>query len=199
MRYNFTKRLLDIAVSFMALLAAAPLIVAVAICIVITSGRPILFLQNRPGLNGQPFTMVKFRTMRPFIQAKGWTTDATRMTRLGGLLRSTSIDELPTLWNVIRGEMSLVGPRPLLMKYLDLYTPAQARRMEVKPGLTGLAQINGRNAQTWHQRFEFDLEYIERRSMSLDAYILVRTAAKVLKREGISAEGQVTMPEFRGD
>jgi len=162
-------------------------------------GPPILFEQERPGLGGNPFVMRKFRTMRPIDPDNGWVDDASRMTRLGSLLRSTSIDELPTIWNVITGEMSLVGPRPLLMRYLERYTPEQARRMEVPPGLTGLAQVSGRNAQSWDERFAYDVAYVDSSSLRLDVTILARTARTVLRREGVSADGEATMSEFRGN
>jgi lipopolysaccharide/colanic/teichoic acid biosynthesis glycosyltransferase len=153
----------------------------------------VLFRQVRPGLAGQPFELVKFRTMR-----SGTGSDAERLTSLGRFLRSTSLDELPELWNVLRGDMSLVGPRPLLVEYLDLYSPRQARRHEVRPGITGLAQVAGRNLVGWDERFELDVEYVERRSLGLDLRILWRTAVAVVRREGVTAEGEATMPPFRG-
>jgi lipopolysaccharide/colanic/teichoic acid biosynthesis glycosyltransferase len=161
-------------------------------------GRPVLFRQRRPGLYEKPFTIVKFRTMREANPKVGLITDADRLTPFGSALRSTSLDELPTLWNVLRGDMSLVGPRPLLMEYLPRYTPEQARRHDVRPGITGLAQVSGRNAIDWEERLRADVDYVERRSISLDFAILARTILSVLRREGISAVGEVTMPEFPG-
>jgi lipopolysaccharide/colanic/teichoic acid biosynthesis glycosyltransferase len=150
-------------------------------------------------MDGVPFTMRKFRTMLPVDEARGFTDDSSRMTSFGRTLRSTSLDELPTLWNVIRGDMSLVGPRPLLMKYLPLYSPEQARRHEVRPGLTGLAQISGRNAISWEDKFRLDVQYIERRSLRMDLQILRDTVRAVVRREGITETGSATMTEFRGE
>lgn len=192
------KRLMDLAIAVPALILTAPVQAAAAIGIALTLGRPILFKQRRPGLHGEPFQMRKFRTMRPIDPSLGLITDASRLTKFGQFLRSTSIDELPTLWNIIRSEMSLVGPRPLLMEYLDRYTPEQARRMEVKPGLTGLAQITGRNAQSWEQRFSLDLRYVDNQSTKLDVIILLKTLKTVLKREGITGDGHATMAKFNG-
>jgi lipopolysaccharide/colanic/teichoic acid biosynthesis glycosyltransferase len=159
-------------------------------------GSPVLFRQERPGLDARPFTLVKFRTMRAASSTPA--DDARRLTSLGAWLRATSLDELPTLWCVLKGDMSLVGPRPLLMEYLDRYTPEQARRHEVRPGVTGLAQVSGRNRISWEAKFALDLEYVEQRSLRLDLWILARTCRQVLRREGIAADGSVTMPEFRG-
>lgn len=192
------KRVLDIVIAVPLLLLTLPIQALAALGIRVTMGRPVLFEQERPGLDGKPFMMRKFRTMRPIQPSKGWIDDASRLTRLGSFLRSTSIDELPTIWNIVNGDMSLVGPRPLLMRYLDRYTPEQARRMDVPPGLTGLAQVSGRNAQTWDERFAFDVDYVDTCSLKLDLEILARTAWTVLRREGVSAEGEATMPEFRG-
>lgn len=192
------KRILDLAISLPVLLLSLPVQAAAALAIRLAMGSPVLFTQTRPGLHGEPFEMRKFRTMRPVDHARGWTDDASRMTSLGSLLRSTSIDELPTLWNIVRGDMSVVGPRPLLMRYLDRYSPEQARRMEVPPGLTGLAQVNGRNAQSWEERFAYDVEYVDSCSPTLDMQILVKTVAAVLRREGITAQGEATMSEFTG-
>lgn len=180
------------------LIATLPLQTLTALTIRSTMGSPILFAQVRPGLGGKPFLMYKFRTMHPIDPDRGWTDDASRLTRLGSLLRSTSIDELPTIWNIVNGDMSLVGPRPLLMRYLDRYTNEQARRMEVRPGLTGLAQVSGRNEQGWEERFACDVFYVENYSLWLDIKILARTAWTVLKRDGISAQGEATMSEFWG-
>ena len=192
------KRALDLLVSVPLLVLSAPIQLVAALGIRATMGPPVLFAQTRPGLRGRPFVMRKFRTMNPVDPARGWLDDASRLTRLGTLFRSTSIDELPTIWNIVKGDMSLVGPRPLLMRYLERYTPEQARRMEVRPGLTGLAQVSGRNAQGWEERFALDVIYVETSSLSLDISILVRTVLTVLRREGVTAEGEATMPEFRG-
>jgi lipopolysaccharide/colanic/teichoic acid biosynthesis glycosyltransferase len=193
------KRLLDVCLAGIAAVAASPILAIVALAIGVTMGRPILFRQRRPGLHGKPFKMLKFRTMTSATGADGaLLPDAERLTRLGRFLRSTSLDELPELFNVLRGDMSLVGPRPLRMKYLDRYTPEQMRRHEVKPGITGWAQINGRNAISWEEKFRLDVWYVDNRSLWLDLWILVRTIAQVLSRRGISAEAHATMPEFLG-
>jgi lipopolysaccharide/colanic/teichoic acid biosynthesis glycosyltransferase len=191
--YDPLKRALDVLLAGAALLLFSPVLVGVALAIALTDGRPVLFAQRRPGRHGRPFTLVKFRTMRA-----GPGSDADRLTRLGKSLRATSLDELPTLWNVLRGHMSLVGPRPLLMSYLDRYTPEQRRRHEVRPGITGLAQVRGRNALGWEQRFAADIEYVERRSLALDLQLLARTVRAVAGRRGIAATGHATMPEFLG-
>lgn len=192
------KRLLDLVVSVPILLLSLPVQAVAALAIRITMGSPVLFSQTRPGLNGQPFEMRKFRTMHPIDPSRGWTDDNSRLTRLGAFLRSTSVDELPTLWNIIWGDMSLVGPRPLLMSYLERYSSSQARRMEALPGLTGLAQVNGRNAQTWDERFAWDVEYVDSASLRTDLKILLKTVLTVARRDGISAEGEATMSEFTG-
>jgi sugar transferase EpsL len=180
-------------------LVLSPLLLAVAGIVRIFLGSPVLFRQSRPGYKARPFTCIKFRTMTDRRDANGQLlSDAERLTPLGRFLRSTSLDELPELINVIGGEMSLVGPRPLLMQYLDRYTPEQMRRHEVKPGITGWAQINGRNAVSWEQKFAFDIWYVENRSFWRDLKILALTPWKTLKRQGISNEGHVTMPEFMG-
>ena len=192
------KRALDITIAVPLFLFTLPVQALAALGILVTMGSPVLFAQERPGLGGKPFMMRKFRTMHPIDPNRGWIDDASRMTRLGALLRSTSVDELPTIWNIVNGDMSLVGPRPLLMRYLERYSPRQARRMEVPPGLTGLAQVSGRNAQGWDERFAFDVTYVDNCSLGLDIRILARTAWTVLRREGVSAEGEATMSEFRG-
>jgi lipopolysaccharide/colanic/teichoic acid biosynthesis glycosyltransferase len=192
------KRAVDVAVAGPLLLASAPVQAVVAVAVAARLGRPVLFRQRRPGLHGEPFTILKFRTMRPVDVPAGRVDDASRLTRLGRFLRATSLDELPTLVNVLHGDMSLVGPRPLLMAYLTRYSPAQARRHEVRPGLTGLAQVSGRNAVGWDERLALDVEYVDTRSMRLDLTILRRTVGAVLRREGISADGEATMPEFVG-
>lgn len=192
------KRLFDLTIAVPVLLLTSPVHAAIGGLIAHKMGRPVLFRQSRPGLHGAPFELIKFRTMRPIDEARGWVDDDSRLTRLGRTLRSTSLDELPTFINVIRGDMSLVGPRPLLMEYLDRYTAEQARRHEVLPGLTGLAQVSGRNALTWEQKFGLDLSYVEHQSLALDLKILLRTLWIVVSRRGISSEGTATMPIFRG-
>ncbi|MCG7322024.1 sugar transferase [Arsenicicoccus bolidensis] len=195
--YPRVKRATDVLVAGAALTLASPLIGAVAIAVRCELGSPVLFRQQRPGLHGAPFELVKFRTMLLPDQV-GTEEDAARMTRLGQMLRATSLDELPTLWNVLRGDMSLVGPRPLLMSYLPLYTEQQARRHDVRPGVTGLAQVSGRNALSWEERFVLDLDYVERLTPLLDLVILWRTVTAVFRRSGISAPGQATMSVFTG-
>ena len=194
------KPSLDFVVTVAALLLAAPLLLFIAIAVRVNLGSPVLFRQQRPGLRGRPFTMVKFRTMRDAIGRDGRPLpDADRLTAFGRLLRSTSLDELPELWNVLRGDMSLVGPRPLLMEYLDRYTPEQARRHEVRPGVTGWAQVHGRNALSWEERFHLDVWYVDHRSFRLDLQILIRTFTIVLRRTGVSAKGEATMSAFKGN
>lgn len=176
-----------------------PLLAVVAVLVRWKLGSPVLFRQKRPGRGGAIFEMVKFRTMRDDRDESGrLRPDEERLTAFGRWLRATSLDELPELWNVIRGEMSLVGPRPLLIEYLPRYTPRQARRHEVRPGITGLAQIKGRNALSWEEKFEWDVAYVERQSLWLDVQILLLTVRKVLIRDGISAPGAATMPKFTG-
>lgn len=192
------KRLLDLALTTPALVLSLPVQAVAALAIRRTMGSPVLFRQRRPGLDGEPFEMLKFRTMLLPDPERGLVSDADRMTRLGGFLRSTSLDELPTLWNIVKGDMSVVGPRPLLVQYLDRYTPEQARRHEVRPGLTGLAQVSGRNAISWEEKFTHDVEYVDGLSFVLDVRIILRTVLQVLRRDGIAAEGEVTMPEFTG-
>lgn len=193
------KRLVDLLGAASALVAAAPLLSGVAVVVRLRLGSPVFFRQQRPGLRGKPFELIKFRTMRDALDRDGRPLpDELRLTPLGRLLRSTSLDELPELWNVLRGDMSLVGPRPLLMEYLPLYSSTQSRRHDVRPGLTGWAQVNGRNSLTWEQKFEMDVWYVDHRSMLLDFKIMALTAWKVLRRDGISAEGSATMPAFGG-
>jgi len=195
----YLKRVFDIVVSAVALTVLAPVMGLIALLVWRTMGRPVLFRQARPGLHGKPFVMYKFRTMRDLRDAEGnLLPDEARLTPFGRWLRATSLDELPELVNVLRGEMSLVGPRPLLMEYLERYTPEQARRHEVKPGITGWAQIHGRNNLSWDERFKLDVWYVDNWSLWLDVKILWRTLWMVLRREGISAQGHATMPEFRG-
>jgi sugar transferase EpsL len=193
------KRLFDIMLSFSALLMLSPVIVILAILVRIKLGSPVLFNQNRPGLHGTAFHLFKFRTMTDARDAEGiLLSDADRLTPFGKWLRSSSLDELPTLWNILRGEMSMVGPRPLLVEYLPLYSQRQRRRHDVKPGLTGWAQINGRNALSWEEKFELDVWYVDHASFTLDLKIIWLTLGKVLRREGISATGDATMPKFTG-
>ena len=192
------KRAMDIAGAGVGLIVVSPVIAASAVAVWVTMGRPIFFRQQRPGLGGEPFVLIKFRTMRPPEEGEEMIgNDEGRITKVGKFLRSTSLDELPTLWNVLRGEMSLVGPRPLLMRYLDRYTDEQARRHEVKPGITGWAQINGRNALDWDEKFSLDLWYVDHWSPGVDLKILFQTVRKVVLREGISSDGHATMPEFQ--
>jgi lipopolysaccharide/colanic/teichoic acid biosynthesis glycosyltransferase len=196
--HDLLQRTLDVTVALVMLVVTAPLMLAVAALVASRLGRPVFFRQPRPGLHGRTFTMVKFRTMRDVDPARGLVTDADRMTRLGRLLRATSVDELPTFLNIVKGDMSLVGPRPLLVRYLDRYTPTQARRHLVRPGLTGLAQVRGRNALSWEDRFELDVWYVDHRTLPLNLRILAETVLTVLRRDGIAAEGEATMPEFLG-
>ncbi len=193
------KRLFDLIVATVLLVLLCIPLLLLAVMIRFRLGSPVLFRQARPGLHGREFSLVKFRTMTDARGADGHLLpDAQRLTRFGSLLRSTSLDELPELWNVLSGEMSLVGPRPLLMEYLPLYTPEQARRHEVRPGVTGWAQVNGRNALSWEDRFKLDVWYVDHRTFWLDLRILGMTVRKVLVRDGISAEGEATMPRFTG-
>ena len=194
--FDWVKRVADIALSAIALALTAPLQASVALVVRLRLGRPILFRQVRPGRYGIPFTLVKFRTMTA-VDAEGEPLpDADRLTRLGRTLRATSIDELPTLWNVLRGDMSLVGPRPLLFEYLPLYSEEQRRRHEVRPGITGLAQVSGRNALPWPERLALDVAYVDRRSIAMDLRILALTVGKVLRRDGITAAGEATVTRF---
>lgn len=192
-------RVRDLVVAVPALVLSAPAQLVVAAVVAARLGRPVLFRQTRAGRHGEPFRLLKFRTMLDVDEAAGLLTDEQRLTPTGRVLRATSLDELPGLWNVVRGDMALVGPRPLLVDYLPLYSPEQARRHEVPPGLTGLAQVSGRNAVGWAERLRLDVEYVDRRSLALDLRLLCRTVAVVLRREGISADGQATMSRFTGD
>lgn len=193
------KRWLDVAASGLAMLLMSPLLLAVAVAVRLGLGSPVLFSQERPGQNGRLFRMYKFRTMRDACDSQGQPlADERRLTRLGSWLRKTSLDELPGLWNILRGDMSLVGPRPLLPAYLDRYTDSQARRHEVRPGLTGLAQVRGRNSLAWEEKFELDVQYVENVSLSHDLKILLATVAKVVTQADVSADGHATMPEFMG-
>jgi sugar transferase EpsL len=193
------KRALDLAIALPLILFGWPLLALTALLVRLRLGSPLLFRQQRPGLEGRPFTLLKFRTMSDARDDRGiLLQDAQRLTRFGEFLRRTSLDELPELVNVLKGEMSLVGPRPLLMQYLDRYTPEQMRRHEVKPGITGWAQVNGRNALTWEDKFALDIWYVDHRSLWLDIKILLLTLWKAITREGISHPGQATMEEFTG-
>lgn len=194
--YDSVKRMLDVVSSTAGLIVLSPVMLAVALLVRLRLGRPVLFAQQRPGKGGRLFTLRKFRSMQNLDAASPRVTDGQRLTRFGNVLRSTSLDELPSLWNVLRGDMSVVGPRPLLVEYLPLYTTEQARRHEVRPGITGLAQVNGRNELTWESKFALDVSYVDRRSFGLDARILVATLRAVLLREGISAPGQATVVKF---
>lgn len=193
------KRILDLGVSFTVLIALSPILIIAALLVRVILGSPVLFKQTRPGLHEKPFILIKFRTMTDVRDKDGHLLpDAERLTRLGIFLRKSSMDELPELFNVLKGDMSLVGPRPLLMQYLERYTPAQARRHEVKPGLTGWAQVNGRNALTWEEKFKLDVWYVDHHSFWLDIKIIFLTIWKIFKREGINQAGQATVEEFKG-
>ena len=196
---NKIKRFLDISISAVALVLLSPVLLIVGWKVSKNLGSPVFFSQTRPGLNGKPFEMIKFRTMLDANDKEGNPLpDDQRMTSFGTMLRSASLDELPELWNVLKGDMSLVGPRPLLMEYLPLYNDDQRRRHEVRPGITGWAQVNGRNSLSWDERFKLDVWYVDHQSFWLDLKILFLTVKKVLMRDGISAEGEVTMSKFTG-
>ena len=193
------KRFFDIVVSILALLVLSPVLAILAFQVRHKLGRPVVFRQTRPGLHERPFAILKFRTMTDDRDADGsLLPDSDRLPPFGRFLRSTSLDELPELWNVLKGDMSLVGPRPLLMEYLELYSDEQARRHEVRPGITGWAQVNGRNALTWEDKFSLDVWYVDNHSLWLDLKILILTIAKVFKREGVSQDGHATMERFEG-
>jgi sugar transferase EpsL len=193
------KRCFDCAVAPILLMVLSPLFLLISFLLLLTSGKPILFRQERPGRYGKPFVLYKFRTMTDAEDGGGeLLPDASRLTRGGRFLRSTSLDELPELVNVLKGDMSLVGPRPLLMQYLDRYTPEQSRRLRIKPGITGWAQVNGRNALTWEKRFKLDVWYVDNLSFWLDLKILAITISKIVKREGINQPGEATAEEFQG-
>ncbi|UVL17972.1 sugar transferase [Pseudomonas sp. B21-023] len=193
------KRLVDVVLASLGLLVLAPVILLVAIAIRRRLGSPVIFSQVRPGLHGKPFKMVKFRTMRDAFDTDGNPLpDAQRMTPFGNFLRASSLDELPELWNVLKGDMSLVGPRPLLMEYLPLYSSEQYRRHEVRPGISGWAQVNGRNALSWEDKFDLDVWYVDNRSLTLDLKIIFLTLKKVVIREGINGAGEATMSKFTG-
>ncbi|MFO7870483.1 MAG: sugar transferase [Kiritimatiellia bacterium] len=193
------KRGFDIMTAVVGLLVLSPVLGLVALLVRFCMGPPVLFRQERPGYKERSFTLLKFRTMKDTGRAGGNIPDQQqRITKLGGMLRRLSLDELPELWNVLKGDMSIVGPRPLLMQYLDLYSPRQRRRHEMKPGITGWAQVNGRNAITWEQKFEYDVWYVDNWSLLLDLKIVMLTIFRVLSGKGVSAEGHATMPEFQG-
>lgn len=193
------KRFIDVSLSFFGLILLSPIIGVVSFFVWRKLGAPVLFKQVRPGLNGKPFKMLKFRTMRDLVDSQGAVLpDEMRMTKFGSFLRSSSLDELPGLWNVLVGDMSLVGPRPLLVEYLGLYTPEQSRRHNVRPGVTGWAQINGRNSLSWEDKFKLDTWYVDNQSLFLDFKIMFLTFKKVIIRDGISAEGESTMSRFTG-
>jgi sugar transferase EpsL len=193
------KRFIDVTIALVVGLLASPLLAVLFVLVRIKLGSPVLFAQVRPGMHGKPFQMLKFRTMTTMTDSFGnLLPDAERLTAFGKFLRSTSLDELPELWNVLKGDMSLVGPRPLLMEYLPLYSEEQARRHEVRPGITGWAQINGRNAIGWDEKFKLDVWYVDNQAFWLDVRILWLTAQKVVQREGVSAQGEATMPKFTG-
>lgn len=191
------NRIFDIALALPVAVVTLPVQAAVAAVVARKLGRPVLFRQERPGLHGKPFTIRKFRTMVPVSAELGLLDDDVRLTEFGRWLRSTSLDELPSLWNVVRGDMSLVGPRPLLMQYLDRYNDEEARRHDVKPGITGLSQVSGRNCLSWDDRLRLDVRYVDHHSLRLDLSILAKTISAVLSRKGIAAQGTATMPEFR--
>ncbi len=194
------KRLFDMVAAAVALLLLSPVIALVAWKVRKNLGAPVFFRQQRPGRDGKPFEMVKFRTMRDAVDVHGNVLpDSERMTPFGSFLRASSLDELPELWNVLKGDMSLVGPRPLLVEYLPLYSPEQYRRHDVRPGVTGWAQINGRNALSWEDKFRLDVWYVDNRSLWLDLKILFLTVKKVVKKDGISADGEATMSKFTGN
>jgi len=193
------KRIMDSIFSVMVLIVMLPFLIGLGLVVRCKMGAPLLFRQTRLGLNGKPFQILKFRTMRDVRNADGTPLpDSERLTAFGRWLRATSLDELPELWNVLRGEMSLVGPRPLLMEYLPLYSPEQARRHDVRPGITGWAQVNGRNAISWEEKFKLDVWYVDHQSLWLDLKILFLTVKNVISRHGISAKGEATMPKFAG-
>ena len=196
--YDPVKRVLDVTLSAILLIVTLPVMAVLAVVIRIRLGSPVLFRQNRPGLHGEIFQLTKFRTMRDPRDADHPEPDAERLTPFGRRLRALSLDELPTLVNVLRGDMSVVGPRPLLIAYLDRYTPEQARRHEVRPGITGLAQVSGRNSLSWEEKFRLDVEYVDNRSLLLDVRILIRTVLPVVRGQGVQATGEATMTEFLG-
>lgn len=197
--YDLAKRVGDIVVAATGLIVFSPVLLVVALLVRVQLGTPIIFSQERPGLGGKIFRLYKFRTMKNVDLASGLVTDQQRMNEFGSVLRSTSLDELPTLFNVLKGDMSIVGPRPLLVRYLPRYTSDQARRHDVRPGVTGLAQVSGRNALSWDDKFALDVLYVDTRSLLVDLNIMWRTVSAVTRRENISAPGETTMSEFQGE
>jgi lipopolysaccharide/colanic/teichoic acid biosynthesis glycosyltransferase len=198
--YTYGKRILDVVVASLAIVLLSPVLAIVYILSRVKLGKPVLFKQLRPGMHGELFTMIKFRTMTNGRDAQDeLLPDAMRMTKWGSFLRASSLDELPELWNVLKGEMSLVGPRPLLVEYLPLYSKEQVRRHEVRPGITGLAQVNGRNAISWDEKFALDIDYVNSRTFSLDVKIILQTFANLIRKSDISAPGEATMPTFKGN
>jgi lipopolysaccharide/colanic/teichoic acid biosynthesis glycosyltransferase len=194
------KRAFDLFFAFVALVLLAPVLLVLVILIRQKMGSPVFFRQTRAGFHGHPFEVIKFRTMKNSVDTTGrLLSDAERLTKFGCMLRTTSLDELPELWCILRGDMSFVGPRPLLMEYLPLYSQRQQRRHELRPGLSGLAQVNGRNSLSWHEKFELDVWYVENQGFWLDIKIIILTLVKVFRRDGISAEGDATMPKFEGN
>lgn len=198
--YKYIKRGMDFAVAFVALLVFSPLMLIVSILIKLNRDGPVLFKQKRPGINGKIFTVYKFRTMTVKTHDENGRelTDFERMSKIGNLLRKTSVDELPQFFNILKGDMSFIGPRPLLTEYLRLYTPEQMRRHEVRPGISGWAQVNGRNTITWEEKFRYDVEYVDKMSLKMDVYILIKTFLNVLKQDGINSGEANTMEKFRG-
>lgn len=197
--YDPAKRVIDVVLATAALVVSAPLQLAVALLVRLRLGSPVLFRQQRPGKDERVFVLLKFRTMVDEDPNTGLMTDADRLTPFGAALRATSLDELPSLWNIVRGDMSIVGPRPLLIRYLPRYDETQRRRHEVRPGLTGLAQVSGRNALSWAEKFALDVEYVDQRSLALDMRIVWHTLGKVLRKDGVAQDGHVTMSEFMGN
>lgn len=198
-QYTYIKRALDLCLTIPVFTILSPILFFIAQSIRLSMGKPVFYIHKRPGKGGKSFSLYKFRTMNDQKDSDGCLLpDSDRLTRVGKLLRATSLDEMPELWNVIKGDMSLVGPRPLLVRYLCRYTPEQARRHEVKPGLAGWAQVNGRNAISWEEKFKLDVWYVDNRSLWLDIKIIIMTVFQVIKREGIRAKGHATMPEFFG-
>lgn len=196
--YPKFKRAGDVVVASVGLILLSPVIAGTAATVAVKLGRPVFFKQQRPGKDGKPFELIKFRTMLNVDETKGIVTNEQRMTKFGKSLRATSLDELPSLWNVVKGDMSIVGPRPLLVDYLELYTAHQARRHEVRPGITGLAQVSGRNAISWEDKFKLDVKYVDNVSLRMDIRVLFKTIEKVLKRDGITSDGSVVGSRFEG-
>lgn len=196
--YDFVKAFLDFLFAGILLVVLSPVLALLALFVLVTMGRPIIFAQQRLGQHGKPFTIYKFRTMREGVEVAGVADDASRQVPAGKLLRKLSLDELPQLWNVLRGDMSIIGPRPLLVEYLPLYTPAQARRMEVKPGITGLAQVEGRNSLSWPEKFALDVKYVEKRGFPLDFLVVVKSLLVVAQRNGVNPRNQSAVSPFTG-